>query len=392
MRNTIKSFFRNGLHLLILLLLMSACSSIFGSDDEEEVEEIPPLEYSFYSGYWTIDLDPVSTTAKKKHSDTESSTGILPEHLKSKSSGYNLSFYKLSDWEHNFLVKNENDESELKFGDDPLYFSFAIQNTGSEIFSVYLNNSSEAVVTLKWDGVEYELHKMMQLQSNYYEWNTIPVENFYGDLDLSIGTHDVELVLDVPGQSSQTISRTIEIAAPDIMAETFEFTESMYFIENNGEVSYGNLSYSNNILTLHGYGSLEIIEENGDELLAEVVLEGMNKESSSNTDILIGLQKQSPQVQNSPVVNLLSHDPWTLIETSSTQTPEGQQWMFHRSGNYDFINTTAGFTRKAWGYESESAINYGFTRSELNGTTQILEITQDRMVMDDGANDFVFAR
>lgn len=389
MRNTIRSFFRNGLHLLLLLLMMSACSSIFGSDEEEE--EVQPLEYSFYSGYWTVDLNPTTAMPKNKDSDFESSAGVLPDFLKSKSSGYSLAFHKLSDWNYNFLVTNANDESELKFGDDPLYFTFAIKNTGSQMFSVYLNASTEAVITLKWDGVEYELHKMLQIQAGYYEWHTIPVENFYGDLDFSAGTHEVELILDVPGQAQQTLSRTIEIAAPDIMADSFEFTESNYFIENNGEVSYGNLSYSNNTLTLHGYGSLSIVEENNNELIAEVVLEGMNKQNASDA-ILISLQKQSPKIQDSPMVNLLSHDPWTLVQTSSTQTPEGQKWMFHRSGNYDFINTTTGFSRKAWGYNSETSINYGSSSSNLNGTTQILEITQDRMVMDDGFNDFVFER
>ncbi|MEX0646195.1 MAG: hypothetical protein WEA56_09540 [Balneolaceae bacterium] len=370
--------------------MISACSAGVGADEEEE---IPPLEYSFYSGYWKVDLDPVSTSEKQKKSGAVSSMGVLEGQSKAKSNSYNLELYKLDEWSHYIMVSNaETGKSEIVFGDE-IDISFAVVNTGSEIFSVYLNASTEAEITILWDGIEYDTYRISQLQSNYYESITIPIDNFYGELDLSPGSHEIELILDVPGQSEETKSRTIQIETPDIKADTFEFTETMYFIENEDQVVYGNLSYSDNTLYLHGYGTLEIMENNEDKLITKVVLDEMNKElATTGSDIIIELQKQTPNIRDTQMTNLLTYDLWVLVETSSTQSTEKQEWMFHRSGNYDFIHSTAGLSRKAWGYDSETSVKFGFTRTELHGKTEIKEITQTHMVMDDGSNTFIFER
>ena len=306
-------------------------------------------------------------------------------------SSYQLDFHKLSNWTNYITVSNSGSTaSEIAFGDD-VYINFAVANSGSEIFSVYLNASREAEVTIKWDDVVYDNYLIIQLQANYYEAVTIPLDNFYGDLDFSPGRHEIELELDVPGQSLKTISRTVTIEAPDIMAETFEFMESMYFIENDGQVEYGNLSFNGTTLFLDGYGSLKIIEENEDEMIVEVALDNPNGRRLES-GYQFGLQKQEPIIEDTKMTNLLCNDPWVLVKTSSNNTPECQQWAFQLSGNYHFINTDVGATTKQWGYDSETSIRYGFTQSNLNGRTEIVELTQDRMVMDDSFNTFTFER
>ena len=385
--------------ILPVLLIVLTPVIFTGCLEEDAPPEVEPLEYSSYSGYWKVDLNAASNGRIAKTAATEVTSAVFPidseageqrEDSRTNSS-YQLEFHKLSSWSNYITVSNSGSAaSDIAFGDE-VYINFAVANTGSEIFSVYLNASREAEVTIKWDDVVYDNYLIIQLQANYYEAVTIPLDNFYGDLDFSPGRHEIELILDVPGQSSQTISRTITIEAPDIMADSFEFTENMYFIEDDGQIKYGNVSFNGSKLVLHGYGDLEIVEDSDDMLIVEMSLSDLNGRKL-DAGYQFGLKKQEPSIDDTKMTNLLCHDPWELVETSSNNTPVGQKWMFHRSGHYDFINTNAGLTRKAWGYDSETSIRYGFEKSQLNGRTEIVELTQDRMVMDDSFNTFTFAR
>jgi|GEM_PF-2771556 len=383
------------LHALCLatsLLLTSCLEDIVNKKKDTPIE---PLEYPSYYGSWSVDLNTSSVSRKSRTTKPKPTieTNELPSSPAEALADYHLEFYKLSDWNNYIKVSNSNygnDMSELAFG-DKINISFAVANTGSEMFSVYLGASKDAEISINWDGVNYDIQRIPQLQANYYNTISLPLENGYTVLDFSPGNHKIELVLDVPGQSTQTISRTVSISTPDIGAEVIELSNSYYFIENNGQISSGFINYSYGKMELSGFGTLKIKEEQDDIIIVSMeVSNGAGRTDGMSFDF--ALRRQANTIPDTDMTNLLCYDPWKLVETSSSISVLNTKWMFHRSGSYTFINTTTGNSRKYWGYDSETSIKYGLTASNLNGSSKILELTQNKLVIDDSFNTFTFER
>lgn len=383
--------------LIMLFMMMAACDAVSSGEEEEEKEEITPIEHPFYTGYWRADMDGGDNTSEKKKSGQIQSTSIITqlppgnETAASSTSSYYLEFYRPADREHYIGISNSSSvpESEITWGDE-VNVTFSVLNSGSSTFSVYLGAPEAAQVIVEWDGEEYDSIPIETLQANYYETRSMPISDFWGDVDMSPGRHEVELTLAVPGQDSVTIMRRFQIAPPDIQAEKFEFAEKTYFIENNGETIYGELTKSGNTLYLEGYGALEVEENNGDQLIVSVTLDGANKEKGVN-DFSFALEKIPSSIPDNPTTNLLVDRGWRLTK-SVRNSEEGDKWYFTTGGNYRFTYRwdKSKTVRKAWGYISPTEIQFGFTSSDMPGRTEIVELTRTRMVMNDGTQNYLF--
>lgn len=379
--------------LMVLSLMMLACDATGSGEEEELEEEITPIEHPFYVGYWRADMDGgYNTSEKKKPGQTKSAsviTQLAPrnETPASSSSSYYLEFYRPDDREHYIGLSNSSSvaESEVSWGDE-LYVTYSVLNSGSSTFSVHLGAPEAAEVIIEWDGEEYDSVPIEMLQANYYETRSMPISDFW--VDMSPGRHEVELTLVVPGQDSVSIMRRFQIAPPDIQAERFEFAEKTYFIENNGEVTYGDLSQSGNTLHLDGYGTLEIIENNEDQLIVSVTLDGANKEKGIN-DFLFELVYMPPPIPKNPTTNLLVDRGW-ILQQNTLNSEAGDRWFFTSGGNYHFVYRAKQNAKKAWGYISPTEIKFGITALNMRGRTKIIELTRTTMVMNDGSYDYIF--
>lgn len=379
--------------ILMLLMMMSACDATSSGEEKEEV--ITPVEHPFYAGYWRADMDGgYNTSEKKEPGQTKSTSTITPlppgnEMAGNSASSYYLEFYRPANREHYIGISNSSSvtESEISWGDE-VYVTFSVLNSGSSTFSVHLGAPEQAEVVIEWDGVEYDSVPIETLQANYYETRNILISDFWGDVDMSPGRHEIELTLVVPEQTSVTTMRRFQIAPPDIQAEKFEFAEKTYFIENNGEVIYGDLSKSGNTLYLEGYGTLEVVENNGDQLIVSVTLDGANKEKGV-TDFLFALENIPPSIPDNPTTNLLVDRGW-ILQQNTLNSEAGDRWFFTSGGNYHFVYRAKRNATKSWGYVSPKQIKFGFTSSNMPGTTEIVELTRTRMVMNDGSYDYIF--
>lgn len=387
-----------GVLLFTFLVMMSACDTTGSGEEEEEV--ITPVEHPFYAGYWRADMnggnDYNTTSHKKKEPAQKSSISTVTplsqenEAAKSSANGYYLEFYRPEDQEHYIGISNSNTEteSEISWGDE-INITFSVLNSGTSTFSVHLGGYEPAEVVIEWDGEEYDSIPIEFLEANYYETRGIPISDFWAEVDMSPGTHEIELTLVVPGQTSTTIMRRFQIAPPDIQAEKFDFAEKTYFIENNAEVIYGDLSVSGNTLYLDGYGTLEVVENNEDQMIVSVSLDGAHKEKNVS-GYHVGLKKIPPTIPNNATTNLMVDRGW-ILQKSTKNSEEGDRWFFMSSGNYQFVYRwhEANVT-KSWGYVSPTQIKFGFTPSNMPGTTDIVELTSTRMVMNDGAQEYIF--